>query len=183
MTSATRSPHLKTGIAVALAAFLFDQLTKFIVIEILSLQRKGMIEVIDIFNLTWAENCGISLSLFANCNDTTRWSLVALTSVVAGAVAVWMTRERARGDVVALALIFGGALGNIVDRVRFGYVVDFADLHFGDFRPFLIFNVADACITIGVLLLVARALLLGDKAADRDADKNGAVDTKPAAKE
>ena len=53
-----------------------------------------------------------------------------------------------------------GALGNIVDRVRLGYVVDYADLHFGTFRPFMIFNVADACITIGVLLLVARALLV-----------------------
>jgi signal peptidase II len=75
-----------------------------------------------------------------------------------------MWRERARGDVLALAMIAGGALGNIVDRIRYGYVVDFADLHFGDFRPFLIFNVADACITLGVLLLVARALLLREKA-------------------
>ena len=79
-----------------------------------------------------------------------------------------MTREKAKGDVIALAMILGGALGNIVDRVRHGFVVDFADLHFGDFRPFLIFNVADACITIGVLLLVARALLLGEKAGSTD---------------
>ncbi|MBJ7502303.1 MAG: signal peptidase II, partial [Sphingopyxis sp.] len=71
---------------------------------------------------------------------------------------------QAKGDVIALAMILGGALGNIVDRVRFGYVVDFADLHIGEFRPFMIFNVADACITLGVLLLVARALLLGEKA-------------------
>ena len=62
------------------------------------------------------------------------------------------------------AKINTGALGNIVDRVRLGYVVDYADLHFGAFRPFMIFNVADACISIGVLLLVARALLLGEKA-------------------
>ena len=54
-------------------------------------------------------------------------------------------------------------------RVRYGYVADFADLHFGDFRPFMIFNVADACISIGVLLLVARALLFGEKASDADA--------------
>ena len=91
-------------------------------------------------------------------------TLVAVTAIVAAAVALWMTREKARGDVIALAMILGGALGNIIDRVRFGYVVDFADLHFGAFRPFMIFNVADACITLGVLLLVARALLLGEKA-------------------
>jgi len=168
MTSTARSPHLKTGLAVAVLAFVLDQLTKWVVIDVLSLQRKGQIEIFEIFNLTWAENCGIALSLLSKCNDTTRWSLVALTSVVATAVLVWMTRERARGDVIALAMIFGGALGNIVDRVRYGYVADFADLHFGDFRPFLIFNVADACITIGVLLLVARALLLSDKADNGD---------------
>ena len=106
--------------------------------------------------------------MFSNCNDTTRWTLVAVTALVALAVAFWMTREKAKGDVIALALILGGALGNIVDRVRLGYVVDYADLHFGNFRPFMIFNVADACITIGVLLLVARALLLGEKAPAAD---------------
>ncbi len=163
------SPHIRTGLLVAATAFLLDQLTKWVVISLLSLQTKRIIELLPIFNLTWAENCGISLSLFAKCTDTQRWILVAVTGVVALVVAVWMTRERARGDVIALALVLGGALGNILDRIRFGYVVDFADLHFGDFRPFLIFNVADACITIGVLILVARALLIGDKAATGNA--------------
>lgn len=159
-----RSPHLRFGLIVAGLAFILDQIVKWVVTVPLSLEAKRVIEIVPFFNLTWAENCGISLSMFANCNDTTRWSLVAITALVAGAVAFWMTREKARGDVIALALIFGGALGNIVDRARLGFVVDYADLHFGDFRPFMIFNVADACITIGVLLLVARALLLGEKA-------------------
>ena len=56
-------------------------------------------------------------------------------------------------------MVLGGALGNILDRVRFGYVVDFADLHFGDFRPFLVFNVGDAAISIGVVILLLRAFL------------------------
>src|SRR3546814_9076783 len=90
--------------------------------------------------------------MFASCTDTTRWTLVAVTGIVAAAVAFWMTREQAKGDVIALAMILGGALGNIVDRVRFGYVVDFADLHFGTLRPFMIFNTDDACIPLGVLL-------------------------------
>ena len=55
--------------------------------------------------------------------------------------------------------MLGGALGNILDRIRFGYVVDFMDLHFGEWRPFLVFNIPDAAITIGVLLLLLRALL------------------------
>jgi len=167
MTS-KRSPHLGFGLLIAASAFIFDQVTKWVVTVPLSLEPKRMIELVSFFNLTWMENCGISLSMFASCTDTTRWTLVAVTGVVAAAVAFWMTREKARGDVIALAMILGGALGNIVDRVRFGYVVDFADLHIGTFRPFMIFNVADACITLGVLLLVARALLLGEKAPAAD---------------
>jgi signal peptidase II len=69
-----------------------------------------------------------------------------------------MWREKNRADVAALGLVLGGAAGNILDRVRFGHVVDFLDLHFGAFRPFLVFNVADAAITIGVLILLGRAL-------------------------
>ena len=65
----------------------------------------------------------------------------------------------------ATLIVLGGALGNIVDRARFGYVVDFLDLHIGEFRPFMIFNVADAAITCGVVLLLARSLLLRDKPA------------------
>ena len=167
--SSPRSPHLGFGLLIAAAAFILDQIVKWVVTVPLSLEPKGQIELASFFNLTWAENCGISLSMFASCTDTTRWTLVAVTGIVAAAVAFWMTREQAKGDVIALAMILGGALGNIVDRVRFGYVVDFADLHFGDFRPFMIFNVADACITLGVLLLVARALLLGEKAGNADA--------------
>ena len=161
-----RSPHLRLGLIVAATAFILDQVAKWIILVPLSLPTRpyGEIEITSFFNLTWAKNCGISLSMFANCNETTRWTLVAVTALVAGAVAVWMTREKAKGDVIALALILGGALGNIVDRARHGYVVDYADLHIGTVRPFMIFNVADACITIGVLLLVARALLLGEKA-------------------
>ena len=56
-------------------------------------------------------------------------------------------------------MVLGGALGNILDRIRFGHVVDFADLHFGEFRPFLIFNVADAAISIAVVILLLRAFL------------------------
>ena len=166
--SSQRSPHLGFGLLFAALAFILDQVSKWVVTVPLSLEPKGMIEITSFFNLTWAENCGISLSMFASCTATTRWTLVAVTALVAAAVAFWMTREQAKGDVIALAMILGGALGNIVDRVRLGYVVDYADLHIGDFRPFMIFNVADACITLGVLLLVARALLLGEKTPDAD---------------
>jgi len=92
-----------------------------------------------------------------------RWGLVALTAAIAVGVLIWMFREPNKQDQIGLGLVMGGAIGNILDRVRFGYVVDFADLHFGEWRPFLVFNVADAAITIGVLILLVRALLVRDK--------------------
>jgi signal peptidase II len=88
-----------------------------------------------------------------------RWLLVLITSAIAVGVAVWIGREKNRLDQIALGMVLGGALGNILDRVRFGYVVDFADLHFGTFRPFLVFNVGDAAISIAVVILLLRAFL------------------------
>ena len=157
---AKRSPHLRFGLIFAAIAFLLDQVSKWVIITPLSLEAKRVVTILPFFDLRWAENCGISLSMFASCTETTRWTLVAITALVALAVAFWMTVEKAKGDVIALAMIFGGALGNIVDRVRYGYVVDFADLHFGEFRPFLIFNVGDAASSIGVAILLLRAFLL-----------------------
>lgn len=148
----------------ALAIFILDQLTKWIVSVPLALQARGQIEILPIFNLTWVENNGISLGLLNATTPTGRWMLVAMTAAIAIGVAWWIMKEEKRGDQLALSLVLGGALGNIVDRVRHGYVVDFADLHFGAFRPFLVFNVADAAISIGVVILLLRAFLVREKA-------------------
>ena len=154
----------KAAWVTALAFFVVDQITKWIVIGPLRLQERFQIELLPIFNLTWTENRGISLGLGQAETDTQRWLLVAGTAIIAAIVGYWITREKARGDQLALSMVLGGALGNIVDRIRFGYVVDFLDLHFGDFRPFLVFNVADAAISIGVVILLLRALLVRPEA-------------------
>ena len=151
------------GLTVAAAIFVVDQVTKYIVTVPLQLEDRGKIELLDFFDLNWTENRGVSMGFLHADTDLMRWLLVGLTAAIALFVAAWMWRERRRDDAIGLALVLGGALGNIVDRVRFGYVVDFLDLHFGEIRPFLVFNVADAAITIGVLLLLVRALLMGDK--------------------
>lgn len=148
------------GFAIALAIFVADQLTKWIVAGPLALREVRQIYVLPIFNLTWTENYGISLGLFEAQSAAGQWVLIALTSAIAIGVAVWIGREKARWDQVALAMILGGAVGNIVDRTRYGYVVDFADLHIGEFRPFLIFNVSDAAISVGVVILLIRAFLV-----------------------
>lgn len=152
------------GLRIAALVFIADQIVKWVMIGPLALRHVRQIEILPIFNFTWMENRGVSFGMFEAGSEAARWLLVGVTLLVSAGVIVWMWREKTKADILALALVLGGALGNIVDRVRFGYVVDYADLHFGDFRPFLVFNLADAAITIGVLLLVARALLVRDKA-------------------
>lgn len=155
----TSGNYRNLGLIVAALVFVADQVTKWLMIGPLALQERGLIEVLPIFDLRWTENRGISMGFLTAGSETERWLLVAMTAAIATGVLVWMWREKNRLDAIALSFVLGGALGNIVDRARFGYVVDFADLHFGDVHPFLVFNVADAAISIGVLLLVVRALL------------------------
>ena len=154
---------------IAFLIFVFDQATKWVVTYPLNLmnQPDQRITLFSFFDLHWVENRGVSLGLLSAGGTMGRWLLVALTVAIAAFVSVWMWREKRRDDSTALAMVLGGALGNIVDRVRFGYVVDYADLHFGEWRPFLVFNVGDAAITIGVLLLLVRALLMRDGKASK----------------
>ena len=148
------------GLAAAAILFLADQLSKWLVTGPLGIDQLGAVrELTSFFSLRFVPNVGVSLGLLPADGGATRWALVAMTGAIAVGVAVWMTREKNPTDQLALGCVLGGALGNILDRVRFGYVVDFADLHFGEWRPFLVFNVADAAITVGVLALLARAFL------------------------
>ena len=151
----------RLGFLVALLVFALDQLAKWVVTHPLGVNEIGdQLVLLPIFNFTFTRNEGISLGLLNATNPLGRWMLVGLTTAIAVGVAIWIGRERNRIDQAALGMVLGGALGNILDRVRFGYVVDFADLHFGDFRPFLVFNVGDAAISIGVVILLLRAFLV-----------------------
>ncbi len=150
----------RLGFVVALVVFGLDQFAKWMVTGPLGVNYVGAEEyLLPIFQFTYTQNNGISLGLLNATTEVGRWMLVALTSAIALAVAFWMGREKNRIDQVALGMVLGGALGNILDRTLHGYVVDFADLHFGNFRPFLIFNVGDAAISIAVVILLLRAFL------------------------
>lgn len=151
------------GLAIAAAIFAADQYIKWLMVGPLQLRERGAIELIPFFDLRWTQNFGVSLGMFTADSMEMRWILVAVTSVIAAGVFVWIMREKVLGEIAALALILGGALGNIRDRYVLGYVIDYADLHFGAFRPFLIFNVADAAISIGVVIILARSLFLREK--------------------
>lgn len=152
------------GLAIAAVVYLLDQWLKRTIEGTWGLVNEGQqIVVVPFFNLTRTHNHGVSLGMFTATSPEMRWGLVALTGLIAFVVSAWLLRERRMWDIGALALILGGALGNIQDRFLRGYVFDYADLHFGDFRPFLVFNLADACITFGVLIILARALFMREK--------------------
>ncbi|MEP6010619.1 MAG: signal peptidase II, partial [Parasphingorhabdus sp.] len=148
--------YRRTALIIAFVILFLDQATKFIVMHLLQLPVKGEIELIPFFQLTWAQNYGVSMGFLTASTDFQRWALVALTGLIGIAVWIWMNKEKAKWDILALGMVLGGAMGNIIDRARLGYVADFADLHIGEFRPFLIFNLADAAISIGVVILLAR---------------------------
>ena len=162
--------HLRLGYGLAALIFLADQALKAVMIGPVALETVRQIVLLPILNLTWVENYGVALGMFRASHDTERWVLVAVTGLIAAIVGVWISREKNRHDVLGLGLVMGGALGNILDRVRLGYVVDFIDFHIGGFRPFLVFNLADAAITIGVLILLARAFFTRDAKAETETD-------------
>ncbi len=162
MSAAWRTRGL--GLLLAAAIFAADQWLKYLVGGPLGLTHEGAhLDLLPFFDFTRTHNYGVSLGMFTATSREMRWGLVGLTALIALVVAVWLLRERKLGDILPLGLILGGALGNIRDRFVYGYVIDFADLHFGDFRPFLIFNVADAAISIGVVIILARALFMREK--------------------
>ncbi len=155
---------LFAGWIVALLVFVVDQLAKWYVTGPLALPQRGLLDLLPIFRLQWVANHGVSMGFLVAGSDGQRWALALATAAIALFVAFWLSRETRAMDRVALGLVLGGALGNIVDRVRLGYVTDFLNLHFGAWSPFLVFNIADAAISIGVALLVLRAFITRDAA-------------------
>ena len=149
----------------ALLIFAIDRGVKVLLTGPAGLELVGSIRVLPVFALTYAANFGVSYGWLTATSEEMRWILIAMTGLIALAVAAWLMVERRRADGIGLALVLGGALGNIYDRFVHGFVIDYAELHIGEWHPFGIFNLADLAITGGVLILLARSLLSGEKPA------------------
>ncbi len=147
----------RLGYALAALVVVLDHLTKYWVVNIIKLPEIGGIDVLPFFRLTFVGNQGVSMGLFQAGTPAARWFLVVVTGAIAVAVMVWLRRESHRWDVAALGLVLGGAVGNIIDRIRLGYVVDFLHFFWHE-HSFWVFNVADAAISVGVVMLLGRAL-------------------------
>ncbi|WP_147127140.1 signal peptidase II [Shimia ponticola] len=139
----------------ALVVFGLDQLSKWFVVQYLDLINRGVIEVAPPFlRLTMAWNRGINFGLFANDANTTRWVLIGVAVVICGVVLYWMRGEQNRYALFSGGLLFGGAAGNVIDRIIYGAVADFLNMSCcGIDNPFA-FNIADCAIFLGAVGLV-----------------------------
>lgn len=142
---------------VSLAVIVLDQWTKYLIVT--SLQRNDVIPVIPgVLDIVRFHNTGAAFSFLDNAGGWQRWLFTVLGLVVSVGILFWLRTLPARGKhllAAGLSFVLGGALGNVIDRVQYGYVVDFISVTYHpDFMPFPAFNVADSAITVGAVLLV-----------------------------
>ncbi|HWA60815.1 MAG TPA: signal peptidase II [Caulobacteraceae bacterium] len=150
------------GLAVAI--IVADQLVKLWVLQGLGLGDGHVEPVVWPLQLNLVWNRGVSFGLFGGEAELTRWLLTAFAAIVSVILAVWVRRMDRPLTGVGIGLVMGGALGNMIDRIRFGAVVDFVDVTRLHVFPW-VFNVADSAITVGVIVLLAEGLLTPEKRA------------------
>ncbi len=150
-------------IVVAMLVVVADQASKWAIIE--WVQLYGEVPLNSFMNFTHQRNTGAAFSFLAGAGGWQRWFFVVLASVISAVIAGWLWRIRSEGPVVlmaGLAFVLGGAIGNLIDRARLGYVTDFIQVWFGNWA-FPSFNVADSAISVGAALLIIDALFLSGK--------------------
>lgn len=165
---ARANPRFAPALAGSLVVALADQLSKTWIVRVLDLPERpgGRIELSGIFDLTYVPNYGASFGMLAG-GGASRIILSMVSIGVVTALTAWLARIERRLTAAGVALIVGGAIGNLLDRVSLGYVVDFLDFS-GLYFPW-VFNIADAAINIGVVLLLLDAWLgRGDSGAGRN---------------
>ena len=152
---------LRPGLTLAAIILAADQASKFFMLEVLRLPEVRHIPLLALgpfgFDLTMVWNRGVTFGMLAGDSPWTQFALGAVALLIAGFLLRWMTRAENRTTALALGAVIGGAVGNVIDRLRFGAVADFFDAHAWGWHWY-VFNVADAAIVIGVLTLVLDAL-------------------------
>ena len=143
--------------ALATAIIVADQLSKFWIMDVLRLPEHAPLQVFGPLQLQRIWNRGFSFGLFQAPNEIARWGMVAFSVAVAVLLTLWARRAGRLLTAAGLGLLIGGAIGNAIDRARYGAVVDFIDVQRIGFFPW-IFNVADIAINVGVALLLLDSL-------------------------
>jgi signal peptidase II len=148
---------LRAGIVAAIVALVIDQATKLWLLFVFDIARRGAVAVTPFFDLVLAWNTGISYGWFQSNSMAGAAILLAIKVVAVIALAIWMTRSKTLLATIGLGLIIGGAIGNAIDRLAYGAVVDFVLLHVRIGEKVLnwyVFNMADAAIVVGVIALL-----------------------------
>jgi len=147
---------LRLGLSVAAVVLVLDQLSKWW-IRVVVMDPPRNIEVTPFFNLVYARNTGVSFSMFRADSLIGQLILSAVALFIVAGLLIWMRRLARLWPVVALGLIVGGAIGNVVDRLRLRFVFDFLDFYWNGYH-FAAFNLADTAITVGVAMLLIDGL-------------------------
>lgn len=140
------------GFAVFITVIFIDQLSKYALLNLVG--DGSQVNILPIFNLVMVWNRGVSFGMLASDHVLMRWGLTALAIAVVGALTFWFYKTPSKLTAWSVGFIAGGAIGNVIDRLRFGAVADFFDFHINDYH-WPAFNVADSCIFIGVVILCA----------------------------
>jgi len=141
----------------SLLALVLDQASKLAIANSMALYES--IELLPFFNLTYVHNPGAAFSFLSEAGGWQRWFFAALALIMSIALTIWLTRLQKHEIwlAAALSLVLGGAVGNLIDRLLYGYVIDFLDVYYGG-SHFPAFNIADSAITIGVTIMLAESL-------------------------
>ena len=153
---------LRSGVIAAIVTLALDQASKLWLLYVFDIGHRGTVKVTPFFDLVLAWNIGISFGWFQNDSQIAQIALMAIKAAAVIALAVWMARSRTVMATVALGLIIGGAIGNAIDRVAYGAVVDFALFHLqigGNTFNWYVFNLADVAIVAGVAALLYDSFL------------------------
>ena len=140
-------------LGLSLLAVILDQVSKLVVVS--SMQLYQSIPITSFFKLTYVRNTGAAFSFLSEAGGWQRWFFAGLAIIISMVIAVWLTRLKQHETVlaVALSLVLGGAIGNLIDRLAYGYVIDFLDVYYGSWH-WPAFNIADSAITLGVVLML-----------------------------
>jgi signal peptidase II len=155
-------PLLRSGLVAAVAALVLDQASKLWLLNVFELGRRGAVAVTPFFDLVLAWNTGISYGWFQDTGPLGQTILLAVKAIAVIVLGVWMAKSGTRLAVIGLGLIIGGAVGNAIDRLAYGAVVDFALFHLqigGKTYNWYVFNLADVAIVAGVAALLYDSLV------------------------
>lgn len=159
-SAAMREVGMLKWLWLSLLAIILDQVSKLVVDNTMQLYES--IPLIPYFNLTYVHNTGAAFSFLSEAGGWQRWFFAVLALFISAVLSVWLAKLQKHETLLALALslVLGGAIGNLIDRLAYGYVIDFLDVYYNTWH-WPAFNIADSAITLGVMLMLAESFGLG----------------------